>query len=65
MTNYQKAKMILKSLSLGVKSEYKSDKPLIRQVLNDTCDELIRDLRLSEYESNLLSNYVCKLHPKN
>lgn len=64
MTNYQIAKRFLYTAYLTVKDN--KDKPMIREVLNDTCDSLVRSngLKLSEYQTNLLSNYCCKLHPK-
>lgn len=62
--NYQIAKNVLKSVSYDAKSEFRNDKPMVRQIINDTCDSISRDLNLSEYQRNLLSNYACKLHPK-
>lgn len=51
-------------VSLDAKVEYRTDKPIVRQIINDTCDSIIRDLNLSDHESILLSNYACTLHPK-
>lgn len=48
-----------------IKSEYRNDRPMVRQIINDTTDSICRDLNLSEYERNLLADYSCKLHPKN
>lgn len=62
--NYQVAKNTLKAVSLDAKKEHKTDKPMIRQIINDTADELGKGLRLSDREVNLLSNYACSLHPK-
>lgn len=65
MTTYKNAKQQLKSISQDAKKEYKNDKPAIRQIINDYADHLCKDLNLSEYQRELLSNYACKLHPKN
>lgn len=64
MTNYQIAKNTLKGIALDAKQQHRNDKPMIRQILNDSCDSISRDLNLSEYQRNFLSNYVCELHPK-
>ena len=61
---YQQAKKALKLASIKDKIYFKNDKPAIRQSINDFCDHLCKDLRLTKHESNLLSNYACKLHPK-
>lgn len=63
MTTYQKAKASLKSVSLEAKQAYTTDKPMIREVINNYTDVLCKSLRLSEHERNLLSNYACTLHP--
>ncbi len=55
---------MLRMVSLDTKKEYRGDKPMVRQIINDTCNSIIRDLRLSEWQSELLSNYACTLHPK-
>lgn len=65
MTNYQIAKSTLKSVSLDAKAQYRNDKPMVRMTINDTVDSISKDLNLSEYQRNLLSNYDCKLHAKN
>jgi hypothetical protein len=65
MTNYQSAKNELKSISQDAKKEFKNDKPAQRMIINDTADALCKNLNLSDYNRNLLSNYACKLHPKN
>ena len=65
MTQYQNAKSSLKDVSQDAKAQYRNDKPAIRQTINDYVDYLCKDLNLSEYKRNLLSNYACKLHPKN
>ncbi len=64
MTNYQKAKQALKIVSDEVKTIFKDDRALIRTVINDEVDSLNKDLNLSDYQRTLLSNYACKLHPK-
>jgi hypothetical protein len=63
-TEYQTAKKTLKWVSLDAKSEYRGDSPAIRMIINDTCDAICKDLRLSDYHHRLLDNYSCKLHPK-
>jgi hypothetical protein len=65
MTIYQQAKLALKLAAKQDKKHFKNDKPAIRQSINDFCDHLCKDLKLSDYNRNLLSNYACKLHPKN
>lgn len=65
MTKYQQAKQTLKNVADEVKKTDSTDKPLIRMVINDEVDALNRHYELSEYQRNLLSNYACKLHPKN
>lgn len=64
-TEYQTAKKTLKWVSLYAKSEYRGDLPAIRMIINDTCDSICKDLRLSYYHRGLLENYACTLHPKN
>ena len=64
-TEYQNAKSFLKEMAGIIKGEYPSDKPMQRAVINDTCDAICKDLRLSDYHRGLLANYSCKLHPKN
>ena len=54
MTNYQ----------LHAKAQYRNDKPVIRQIINDSTHEVCRDLDLNKYQQNLLHNYACELHPK-
>ena len=61
---YQQAKKELKQISVQIKKEYPTDKPLQRQVINDYCDSLCKNNNLSEYQRNLLSNYSCTLQPK-
>ena len=64
VSNYQIAKQELKNASIEYKRLIKNDKPLIRMNINDDVDYLIKYLNLSDYQSSLLSNYACKLHPK-
>lgn len=63
MTQYQIAKNTLKCVALDARSEYRDDKPAVRMIINDTVDEIARDLNLSDYYIGLLSNYACSLHP--
>jgi hypothetical protein len=65
MTNYQTAKSMLRSHAEYVKVQFRSDKPAIRQSINDYTDSVCKDFNLPEHQRNLLSNYACKLHPKN
>ena len=64
ISNYQIAKQTLKTISFEAKAQFRNDKPMIRQIINDTTDSISRDLNLSDYQRDLLSNYACKLHPK-
>ena len=64
-TTYQTAKTELKREAKGAKEWFKTDKPAIRQAINDHADFLCKSYQLPEYKRNLLSNYACKLHPKN
>jgi len=63
MTQYQTAKSMLRSHAEYVKVQFRGDKPAIRQSINDYTDSICKDMQLSEYHINLLSNYACKLHP--
>lgn len=65
MTQYQIAKTMLRSHSEYVSVQYRGDKPAIRQSINDYADSISKDYDLSDYQTNLLSNYACTLHPKN
>jgi hypothetical protein len=53
MTTYQEAK-----------KQYSNDKPLIRMSINDSAHNIAKELKLPEYNTTLLHNYACKLHPK-
>lgn len=59
---YQSAKERLKETAKEIKKQFPTDKPLINMTINDTVDYLSKDLNLTEYQRNLLSNYACKLH---
>lgn len=67
MSKYTEAKGQLKHASKVIKSDFKGDKPAIRMHINDTCDCIQKDYyyRLTDHQKSLLSNYACKLHPKN
>lgn len=65
MTNYQQAKTELKKVAKFVKKHYPKDKPLIRQSINDKAYFLSSEYLLKPFQIDLLSNYACKLHPKN
>ena len=63
-TIYQTARVLLKEAAKNAKNDYPNDKPAIRQIINDTADGLSKDLKLSDYQRDLLSNYSCNLHAK-
>ncbi len=63
LSNYQQAKRDLKEVSKMAKSQYESDKPLRRMIINDNVHFFSIDYNLSEYQLKLLSNYSCTLHP--
>jgi hypothetical protein len=65
ISNYQQAKETLKNEAETYKKLIKFDNPRIRMNINDDVDYLSKDLNLSEHQRSLLSNYACKLHPKN
>jgi len=65
MTNYQQAKEQLKESAKWIKRETPNDKPMIRMYINDMCGIYCNDYDLTDYQRDLLSNYACKLHPKN
>jgi hypothetical protein len=65
ITEYQQLKTLLKDLSIFAKEHFVSDKPAQRQYINDCLDTICKNYQVSEYKRNLLSNYTCKLHPKN
>lgn len=64
ISKYQQAKQTLKDIAIEAKEIYTTDKPMIRQYINDFTDYLCRSFSLTDYQRNLLSNYACKLHPK-
>lgn len=65
-TNYQQAKRHLKDNADTAKSQFNDDKPMIRQIINDTADIICKDshYNLADYQKDLLHNYACTLHPK-
>jgi transcription initiation factor IIF auxiliary subunit len=62
-TQYQKAKNNLKVTSSMAKSQFSNDKPMIRQIINDSIDNLANEYHLSEKKQDMLHNYACTLHP--
>jgi hypothetical protein len=65
LSKYQQVKRLLKIGANQFKERFPNDKPMIRQLINDEVDYYCKDLNLSEHQRNLLSDYACKLHPKN
>lgn len=67
MTNYQIAKDQLKCHAKQIKQFFKSDKPAVRQSINDYADALCKDssLALSDHKKSLLHDFAASLHPKN
>lgn len=63
ISKYQIAKKELKETAEKAKKEFKNDKPLIRQIINEYTYILCVEHALTNYEENLLHNYACKLHP--
>ena len=61
---YQTAKQSLKEIAKVAKQNYKNDLPTIRMIINDEIDNLCEVYKLTDYQSVLLCNYACKLHPK-
>ena len=64
MTKYQNAKLMLRSHAEFVKALHRKDKPMIRQSINDYTDSICKDFRLTDRQTDLLSNFAAKLHPK-
>ena len=62
-TIYQHAKNELKEVANDAKKQYPTDKPAIRETINDHLDFICKSYNLSEYHRNLLANYACSLHP--
>ena len=62
-TNYQLAKSELKEISVEAKKNFPTDKPMVRQIINDSINYIASDNNLSETQRDLLCNYACKLHP--
>ena len=65
MTKYQQAKRNLKGTAEMAKSQFSNDKPMIRQIINDSIDNIVESYNLNDIKRNLLCNYACTLHPKN
>lgn len=63
MTNYQLAKKELKEIAKQAKMEHPTDKPMVRQIINDNCYFLSKQYNLTDYQFNLLDYYACDLHP--
>jgi hypothetical protein len=63
-SNYFLSKASLRLIANDAKEKHPTDKPMIRQIINDAAYSLCKGYDLSEYQRNLLSNYACKLHPK-
>lgn len=63
-SNYQSAKEFLKGVSLSAKKSFKGDRATIRTIINDNCYYAQIHHNLTEYQTTLLQNYACKLHPK-
>jgi hypothetical protein len=67
---YQTAKIYLRNTAQETKQRNPTDIPMQRQVINDTADQLIRELSRTRTSakgqqlSSFLSSYACKLHPK-
>jgi len=67
---YSEAKENLKDAAYDAKRNFPNDKPAIRQTINDTADQLIRDFPLSWSDkkrnqfAKWLHEYACTLHPK-
>lgn len=61
-TTYQQAKEQLKRIANNAKKAHANDKPMTRQIINDSAYELSKVFKLSEYQYNLLCNYACELH---
>lgn len=64
-SNYQEAKEFLKGVAKDAKQQFPNDKPLIRMLINNNCYQAEQDYNLTEYQTTLLQNYACTLHPKN
>jgi len=62
-TQLKQAKNQLKQIAEYAKGIFSTDKPAIRQTINDSADAIGRDLKLNEKQIDSLANYACKLHP--
>ncbi len=63
MTNYQYAKNQLKLSANYARGKYPKDKPAQCEIINNSCDHLIREFNLSSHHADLLSLYASKLQP--
>jgi hypothetical protein len=63
MKNLIKSKKNLKIASDMAKKQFSNDKPFIRQIINNSADFLSEEYKLSKYQTKILRNYACKLHP--
>lgn len=61
---YVYSKKTLKQIADEYKNKYPSDKPKVRQIINDSIDCIVSDFKLTNHQRSLLCNYACKLHPK-
>jgi len=64
VSNYKVAKSMLRAHAEYISVQFRSDKPAIRQGINDYTHEVCKEFNLSNYHQNLLHNYACTLHPK-
>jgi len=69
MSTYTEAKQQLEETAKDIKAKHRNDKPLCRQVINDTADMLVKDFPASlseakkEQYSLWLHNLAANLHP--
>lgn len=63
MTNYKQAKDKTRAYSEWVRVMYRDNKLMIKDSLDIYLKDISEDFNLNSHERNLLSNYVCKLHP--
>ena len=63
VSNYQRAKIELKNVSIAAKKRFKNDKPAINETINVNAYFLESKYSLSDYQIELLHNYACTLHP--
>ena len=63
-SNYFFSKANLRLIANDAKEKHPTDKPMIKQIINDSIDGISADYNLSEHQRDLLCNYACTLHPK-